>query len=172
MWTVWICFDCRLSVTPFFSFSVLGFCRWPPSPHPTATPPKQQKLRPLIFPPSLESTSGTRTPRLLYIPRCVYLQTHYGLTRIWRVLQEGLAECIANENGERQIACAIAFHGEEIVRPGSLCTVSVDGLWPRNVDPGPCGCNLRSTSILCVRYSKSDFFFLAVCGQPSYASTS
>ena len=30
--------------------------------------------------------------------------------------QEGLAECIANEDGERQIACAIAFHGEEIVR--------------------------------------------------------
>ncbi|KAJ7460612.1 Hsp70 protein-domain-containing protein [Mycena latifolia] len=28
--------------------------------------------------------------------------------------KEGLAECIANENGERQIACAIAFQGEEI----------------------------------------------------------
>jgi len=28
-------------------------------------------------------------------------------------LQEGLAECIANEDGERQIACAISFHGEE-----------------------------------------------------------
>ncbi|KAJ6624962.1 Hsp70 protein-domain-containing protein [Mycena sp. CBHHK59/15] len=28
--------------------------------------------------------------------------------------KEGLAECIANENGERQIACAISFHGEEI----------------------------------------------------------
>jgi heat shock 70kDa protein 1/2/6/8 len=27
--------------------------------------------------------------------------------------QEGLAECIANEDGERQIACAISFHGEE-----------------------------------------------------------
>ncbi|KAJ7636060.1 Hsp70 protein-domain-containing protein [Mycena polygramma] len=27
--------------------------------------------------------------------------------------KEGLAECIANENGERQIACAIAFFGEE-----------------------------------------------------------
>ena len=30
------------------------------------------------------------------------------------VLQEGLAECIANEDGERQIACAISFHGEEM----------------------------------------------------------
>jgi hypothetical protein len=29
--------------------------------------------------------------------------------------QEGLAESIANEDGERQIACAVAFHGEEIV---------------------------------------------------------
>ncbi|TFK33773.1 Hsp70 protein-domain-containing protein [Crucibulum laeve] len=28
--------------------------------------------------------------------------------------KEGLAECIANEDGERQIACAIAFHGEEM----------------------------------------------------------
>ncbi|KZP06270.1 actin-like ATPase domain-containing protein [Athelia psychrophila] len=28
--------------------------------------------------------------------------------------KEGLAECIANEDGERQIACAVAFHGEEI----------------------------------------------------------
>ncbi|KXN86254.1 hypothetical protein AN958_10307 [Leucoagaricus sp. SymC.cos] len=26
----------------------------------------------------------------------------------------GLAECIANEDGERQIACAISFHGEEM----------------------------------------------------------
>lgn len=30
-------------------------------------------------------------------------------------LQEGLPDCIANEDGERQIATAIAFHGEEIV---------------------------------------------------------
>ncbi len=29
--------------------------------------------------------------------------------------QEGLAESIANEDGERQIACAIAFQGEEMV---------------------------------------------------------
>jgi len=29
--------------------------------------------------------------------------------------QEGLAECIANEDGERQIACAIAYQGEELV---------------------------------------------------------
>ncbi|KAI0816906.1 actin-like ATPase domain-containing protein [Trametes gibbosa] len=28
--------------------------------------------------------------------------------------KEGGAECIANEDGERQIACAIAFHGEEL----------------------------------------------------------
>ncbi|EGN94267.1 hypothetical protein SERLA73DRAFT_171294 [Serpula lacrymans var. lacrymans S7.3] len=29
-------------------------------------------------------------------------------------ISEGLAECIANEDGERQIACAIAFQGEEM----------------------------------------------------------
>ncbi|KAJ3522865.1 hypothetical protein NM688_g8809 [Phlebia brevispora] len=28
--------------------------------------------------------------------------------------KEGNADCIANEDGERQIACAISFHGEEI----------------------------------------------------------
>ncbi|KAL6305706.1 actin-like ATPase domain-containing protein [Sparassis latifolia] len=28
--------------------------------------------------------------------------------------KEGLADCIANEDGERQIACALAFHGEEL----------------------------------------------------------
>ncbi|KIK97915.1 hypothetical protein PAXRUDRAFT_824451 [Paxillus rubicundulus Ve08.2h10] len=28
--------------------------------------------------------------------------------------EEGVAECIANEDGERQIACALAFHGEEM----------------------------------------------------------
>lgn len=31
--------------------------------------------------------------------------------------KEGLAESIANEDGERQIACAISFHGEELVGP-------------------------------------------------------
>lgn len=33
--------------------------------------------------------------------------------------QEGHASCIANEEGERQIACAISYNGEEIV---SVCT--------------------------------------------------
>jgi heat shock protein 1/8 len=30
--------------------------------------------------------------------------------------KEGHADCIANEEGERQIACAISYNGEEIVR--------------------------------------------------------
>lgn len=34
---------------------------------------------------------------------------------LWLRLQEGLAECIANEDGERQIACAVSFFGEELV---------------------------------------------------------
>lgn len=31
--------------------------------------------------------------------------------------KEGHAECIANEEGERQIACAISYNGEEVVSP-------------------------------------------------------
>jgi hypothetical protein len=121
----------------------------------------------------LESTSGTRTPRLLYIPRCVYVQTHCGFTRIWRVLQEGLAECIANENGERQIACAIAFHGEEIVRPGSLYApypwmAFGLGMSIPVLVAAICGLPVSSASVT----QSLIFFFLAVCGQPSYASTS
>ncbi len=34
--------------------------------------------------------------------------------------KEGNADCIANEDGERQIACAISFNGEEIVSRASL----------------------------------------------------
>ena len=30
-------------------------------------------------------------------------------------VQEGHASCIANEEGERQIACAISYNGEEVV---------------------------------------------------------
>lgn len=43
----------------------------------------------------------------------------------------GVAECIANEDGERQIACALSFNGEEIVGPpathesgSQLCSMS------------------------------------------------
>ena len=35
-------------------------------------------------------------------------------------LKEGLADCIANEDGERQIACAISFQGEELVSNSQL----------------------------------------------------
>jgi len=33
--------------------------------------------------------------------------------------KERVAECIANQDGERQIACAIAFIGQEVVRAPS-----------------------------------------------------
>jgi hypothetical protein len=33
-----------------------------------------------------------------------------------RFSQEGHASCIANEEGERQIACAVSYSGEEVVR--------------------------------------------------------
>jgi hypothetical protein len=41
--------------------------------------------------------------------------SHFHLIFCSFFLQKGLAECIANEDGERQIACAISYHGEEIV---------------------------------------------------------
>ncbi len=51
-------------------------------------------------------------------------------------LQEGLAECIANEDGERQIACAISFHGEEtasfLLLPPSEFPISFRYLHARN----------------------------------------
>ena len=31
------------------------------------------------------------------------------------ILQEGRADCLANEEGDRQIASALAFHGDEEV---------------------------------------------------------
>ena len=37
-----------------------------------------------------------------------------------------MAECIANEDGERQIACAVAFQGEEMVMIPSFFLISQD----------------------------------------------
>ncbi|KAJ7746885.1 Hsp70 protein-domain-containing protein [Mycena maculata] len=48
------------------------------------------------------------------IPAVVGINLGNAYASIAVYTKEGLAECIANENGERQIACAIAFHGEEI----------------------------------------------------------
>ncbi|KAJ7035658.1 Hsp70 protein-domain-containing protein [Mycena alexandri] len=48
------------------------------------------------------------------IPAVVGINLGNAYASIAVFTKEGLAECIANENGERQIACAIAFHGEEI----------------------------------------------------------
>ena len=43
-------------------------------------------------------------------------------------LKEGLADCIANEDGERQIACAISFQVEELVSIKSTSTLSISHL--------------------------------------------
>ena len=41
---------------------------------------------------------------------------HPSAALLWfRFSEEGHAECIANEEGERQIACAISYNGEEVV---------------------------------------------------------
>jgi heat shock 70kDa protein 1/2/6/8 len=49
-----------------------------------------------------------------------------GSTALTRELQEGVAECIANEDGERQIACAVAFQGEEMVSRSLCCREGTD----------------------------------------------
>ena len=46
------------------------------------------------------------------MPAFVYTRTLV----ITYTVQEGNADCIANEDGERQIACAVSFHGEEMAR--------------------------------------------------------
>ncbi|KAF7294520.1 Sorting nexin-41 [Mycena kentingensis (nom. inval.)] len=64
--------------------------------------------------------SGTATPAAIPAPATSNLPAVVGINfgnsyaSIAVYTKEGQAECIANENGERQIACAVAFHGEEI----------------------------------------------------------
>ncbi|KAH7907173.1 Hsp70 protein-domain-containing protein [Hygrophoropsis aurantiaca] len=48
------------------------------------------------------------------VPSIVGINFGNSYASIAVLTKEGLAECIANEDGERQIACAIAFHGEEM----------------------------------------------------------
>lgn len=38
-----------------------------------------------------------------------------GFFSLLRCVQEGHADCIANEDGERQIACAVSYSGEQVV---------------------------------------------------------
>ncbi|THU93426.1 actin-like ATPase domain-containing protein [Dendrothele bispora CBS 962.96] len=55
-------------------------------------------------PPAAEST----------IPAVVGINFGNSFASIAVFTKEGLAECIANEDGERQIACAVSFFGEEM----------------------------------------------------------
>ncbi|KAI5116561.1 hypothetical protein M0805_001546 [Coniferiporia weirii] len=48
------------------------------------------------------------------IPTVVGINFGNSYASISVITKEGLADCIANEDGERQIACAVSFHGEEI----------------------------------------------------------
>ncbi|KAI0791913.1 actin-like ATPase domain-containing protein [Abortiporus biennis] len=47
------------------------------------------------------------------VPTVVGINFGNSYASIAVLTKEGSAECIANEDGERQIACAIAFHGEQ-----------------------------------------------------------
>lgn len=48
------------------------------------------------------------------VPSIVGINFGNSYASIAVLTKEGIAECIANEDGERQIACAIAFQGEEM----------------------------------------------------------
>ncbi|KAG1880076.1 Hsp70 protein-domain-containing protein [Suillus subluteus] len=48
------------------------------------------------------------------VPAIVGINFGNSYASIAVLTKEGISECIANEDGERQIACAIAFHGEEM----------------------------------------------------------
>ncbi|THH14072.1 hypothetical protein EW146_g6206 [Bondarzewia mesenterica] len=48
------------------------------------------------------------------VPTVVGINFGNSYASIAVITNEGQAECIANEDGERQIACAISFHGEEM----------------------------------------------------------
>ena len=52
------------------------------------------------------------------IPTVVGINFGNSYASIAVLTKEGSADCIANEDGERQIACAISFHGEELVSRG------------------------------------------------------
>ncbi|KAH9846182.1 actin-like ATPase domain-containing protein [Lenzites betulinus] len=62
------------------------------------------------------TTNGTAEApiEVTSVPTIVGINFGNSYASISVLAKEGGAECIANEDGERQIACAIAFHGEEI----------------------------------------------------------
>ena len=62
---------------------------------------------------------GAATPPILSqsnVPAVVGINLGNTYASIAVFTKEGIAECIANEDGERQIAVAVSFHGEEMVR--------------------------------------------------------
>ncbi|KAF7309622.1 Sorting nexin-41 [Mycena indigotica] len=62
------------------------------------------------------TTNGNAAPSTAAsnIPAVVGINFGNSYASIAVYTKDGQAECIANENGERQIACAVSFHGEEI----------------------------------------------------------
>ncbi|KAF9473533.1 actin-like ATPase domain-containing protein [Pholiota conissans] len=63
---------------------------------------------------SLQNGSAEVPIEISTLPPVVGINFGNSYASIAVFTKEGLAECIANEDGERQIACAIAFHGEEM----------------------------------------------------------
>ncbi|PPQ66230.1 hypothetical protein CVT26_010931 [Gymnopilus dilepis] len=72
----------------------------------SSTPAQNGRANTPSRPPSSTPTSS--------LPPVVGINFGNSYASIAVFTKEGLAECIANEDGERQIACAISFHGEEM----------------------------------------------------------
>ncbi|KAG9311204.1 Hsp70 protein-domain-containing protein [Chiua virens] len=63
---------------------------------------------------SVPNGSASQTPPEASTPSVVGINFGNSYASIAVFTKEGVAECIANEDGERQIACVLAFHGEEM----------------------------------------------------------
>ncbi|KAF5391066.1 hypothetical protein D9757_003097 [Collybiopsis confluens] len=63
---------------------------------------------------STQNGSAKPAEEALNLPALVGINLGDSFASIAVLTKEGLAECIANEDGERQIACAISFFGEEM----------------------------------------------------------
>lgn len=73
-----------------------------------------------------KAASGASTPQLQQEPtknkQPGLLGVNFGqsFSSVAIIDKEGLADCIANDDGERQIASALSFSGSEFVSPSSL----------------------------------------------------
>ncbi|KAJ3566296.1 hypothetical protein NP233_g7091 [Leucocoprinus birnbaumii] len=68
--------------------------------------------------PQIPNGAAEPSVELTSLPSVVGINFGNSYASIAVFTKEGLAECIANEDGEHQIACAISFYGEEMALRG------------------------------------------------------